>query len=603
LPVVSTQSYCYTVPKKKAKLPLSKTHPKLAKEADGWDPSQYTYGSNKKQKWKCKLGHNWLETPNKRTGRGDNCPFCSGNRVLVGFNDLKTTHLNVAKQAYKWDPTSVSAGSGKKRDWICEKKHVWTVAVSNRTSQKSGCPVCSGYKTVSGINDLQTLFPKLAKEATGWDPTKVSPGSNKKHKWKCSKGHNWSAIVISRTSQNTGCPVCSNLKIVFGVNDLKSLYPDIARDADGWDPKKVGIGTDEIKNWKCKFGHKYAAMVNKRTKRNQGCPICANKKIQVGFNDLATTHPHLAVEAFRWDPTKVMAGQGSQKNRKKLEWECPKGHIYSATPASRTNKHHQSSCPYCSGNLNLIGFNDLATMYPEIAKEAYGWDPSKSRGNHNKVQSWKCPLGHIYKVSITERIFSKGCQYCLGRKLLVGFNDLATINPNLAIQAVGWDPKTVTAGVQTVKLWQCEYGHKWKSSVGNRSSGKGCPTCAETGFDPNKPAWIYFGEHESFEYLQIGISNQLEGRINYHKRFNWQITDVYGPIDGLLAQEWETSILRMLRSSGAKMGPRKDKIYVYSLGEDGNKVVGTEIWSKSTFPVKSIKELMRLTEEFEEDKK
>jgi len=59
----------------------------------------------------------------------------------------------------------------------------------------------------------------------------------------------------------------------------------------------------------------------------------------------------------------------------------------------------------------------------------------------------------------------------------------------------------------------------------------------------------------------------------------------------------------MLRSSGAKMGPRKDKIYVYSLGEDGNKVVGTEIWSKSTFPVKSIKELMRLTEEFEEDKK
>ena len=29
---VSVQSYCYTVPKKKAKLPLSKTHPKLAKE-------------------------------------------------------------------------------------------------------------------------------------------------------------------------------------------------------------------------------------------------------------------------------------------------------------------------------------------------------------------------------------------------------------------------------------------------------------------------------------------------------------------------------------------------------------------------------------------
>ena len=90
------------MPNKKAKFPLSKTHPKLAKEADGWDPGEFTHGSNKKQKWKCKFGHNWLESPNKRTGRGDNCPFCSGNRVLIGFNDLKTTHPKIAKQAYKF---------------------------------------------------------------------------------------------------------------------------------------------------------------------------------------------------------------------------------------------------------------------------------------------------------------------------------------------------------------------------------------------------------------------------------------------------------------------------------------------------------------------
>jgi hypothetical protein len=591
------------VPNKKTKLPLSKTHPKLAKEADGWDPSQFTYGSNKKQKWKCKLGHNWFESAGKRAIRGFGCPFCSGNRVLIGFNDLKTTHPKIAKQAYKWDPTLVSSGSNKKLDWICEKKHIWNVAVGSRTSQKSGCPVCSGHKTVSGINDLQTLFPQLAKQATGWDPSKVSPGSNKKFKWKCSKGHQWSAIVVSRTSLKTGCPVCSNLKIVSGVNDLKTTHPNIAKDADGWDPKKVGMGTDEIKNWKCKLGHKYSAMVNKRTKRNQGCPVCANKKIIIGINDLASTHPELAREAFGWDPTTVNAGRGSsRKFSEKRLWKCKKGHTWEATPASRTNRNHQSGCPICSGNINLTGFNDLATLYPEIAKEAYGWDPSTSRGNHNKIHKWKCPLGHIYKQSITERITSNGCQYCLGRKVLVGFNDLATVNPDLASQADGWDPRTVTAGAQKIKLWKCSLGHRWKSSVGNRSGGRGCPSCSQSGFDPNEPAWIYFGVHESLELLQIGISNKVDERINYHKRFNWEIIEVYGPIDGLLAQEWETSILRMLRSSGAKMGPRKDKIFIKSLGEDRDKFVGTEIWSKSTFPVKSIKELMRLTEEYEERK-
>jgi hypothetical protein len=451
------------VPKKKAKLPLSKTHPKLAREADGWDPSQFTFGSNKKQKWKCKLGHNWLETPNKRTGRGDNCPYCSGNRVLVGFNDLKTTHPKIAKQAHKWDPTSVSAGSNKKLDWICEKKHIWTVAVGNRTTQLSGCPVCSGYKTVSGVNDLQTLFPKIAKQASGWDPTKVSPGSNKKFKWQCSKGHNWNAAVISRTSLNTGCPVCANLKIVFGVNDLKSLFPSIARDADGWDPKKVGIGTGEIKNWKCKFGHKYVAMVNKRTKRNQGCPVCANKKIIVGLNDLATTHPQLAKEAFGWDPTTVNAGRSSSKkvNEKRL-WKCEEGHIWDATPASRTNSHHQS----------------------------------------------------------------------------------------------------------------------------------GCPSCSVAGFRPDDEGFLYFLSHQSWDMYQIGISNVPNRRISDHKKLDWEVIEIRGPMDGHLTQQWETAILRMLKAKGADLSNK----------EIAGKFDGySEAWSKSTFPVKSIKELMRLTEEFEEN--
>jgi hypothetical protein len=591
------------MPAKKAKSPISKTHPKIAKEANGWDPSLVTFGSQKNLSWQCKLGHIWMARVAKRTLRGDGCPVCSGKKVLIGFNDLNTTHPKIAKQAHDWDPRTVTAGSNKKQDWICSERHVWKTVVSHRTSSNAtGCPVCSGRKIISGINDLQTLYPRLAKEADGWNPKLVSPGTNKKFSWKCRYGHKWNAVVISRTKLKTNCPVCANLKIVPGINDLRTLSPDIALDADGWDPETVGIGSSEKKKWKCKFGHKYVAQISKRTKRNQGCPVCANKKIIKGINDLATTHPNLALEAFGWDPSLINAGRGSNKSSEKLKWKCDKGHVYDATPASRTNKHHQSACPYCSGNLNLTGFNDLATLYPEIAKEAYGWDPSNSRGNHNKIHKWKCPIGHIYKLSITERITSKGCQYCLGRKILVGFNDLATINPDLASQAYGWDPRTVTAGAQKIKLWRCSNGHKWKSSVGNRSAGKGCPTCSQSGFDPNEPAWIYFGVHDSLELLQIGISNKVEERLSYHKRFNWKIIDIYGPIDGLLAQEWETSILRMLRKSGAKMGPRKDKIYSQISDEKYLKNVGTEMWGIYSFPVDSIRELMQLTEEFEQKK-
>ena len=61
-------------------------------------------------------------------------------------------------------------------------------------------------------------------------------------------------------------------------------------------------------------------------------------------------------------------------------------------------------------------------------------------------------------------------------------------------------------------------------------------------------------------------------------------------MDGDLTKQWEGSILRMLKSIGADLSNSKiaGKFDGYS-----------EAWSKSTFEVSSIKELMQMTEEFE----
>ena len=45
-------------------------------------------------------------------------------KISIGINDLVTTHPEIAKQAFNWDPTTVTAGSGKKEKWICQKKHI-----------------------------------------------------------------------------------------------------------------------------------------------------------------------------------------------------------------------------------------------------------------------------------------------------------------------------------------------------------------------------------------------------------------------------------------------------------------------------------------------
>jgi hypothetical protein len=298
----------------------------------------------------------------------------------------------------------------------------------------------------------------------------------------------------------------------------------------------------------------------------------------------------LIKEANGWDPKTKSAGSG-----KTVSWKCVSGHVWLASPQSRAL--HKTNCPYCSGNKVLKGFNDLATTHPIIASQAINWDPSElSFGSHKNV-AWECNLGHIYKATINSRSTGKdstGCPYCHGTKILIGFNDLETTHPEISKQAHNWDAKKYSAGSVTKLWWKCPNGHKWVATPNSRTARKtGCPTCAISGFDPNEKGYLYFLTNPNWQMLQIGITNNPEKRLASHKKLGWDVIENRGPMDGHLTQQWETAILRMLKAKGADLSNSKiaGKFDGYS-----------EAWSKSTFPVKSIKELMRLTEEFEENK-
>jgi hypothetical protein len=91
-------------------------------------------------------------------------------------------------------------------------------------------------------------------EAMGWNPELVSPGDNRKYLWQCKSGHTWKVSVTARTAKGSGCLVCANINIVFGVNDLTTLYPMVASQAFGWDPIQVTYASDRKFQWKCLLG-------------------------------------------------------------------------------------------------------------------------------------------------------------------------------------------------------------------------------------------------------------------------------------------------------------------------------------------------------------
>ena len=196
------------------------SNPEVAKE---WDyekngnlkPEHFAANSNKKVWWKCSNGHEWQAAIGTRN-KGHNCPYCSGIKALKGYNDLQTVNPILVKE---WNyeknngvtPADVMPNSDKKVWWKCSKGHEWLARIQHRNNGV-GCPYCSGRFAVKGENDLQTANPTLANEwnyekNNGLTPADVTPNSHRKVWWKCSKGHEWQAIIANR-NKGSGCPVC-----------------------------------------------------------------------------------------------------------------------------------------------------------------------------------------------------------------------------------------------------------------------------------------------------------------------------------------------------------------------------------------------------------
>ena len=250
------------------------------------------------------------------------------------------------------------------------------------------------------------------------NPTQMTLGSHKKICWKCNNGHEWAASPHHR-SHGTGCPYCSGKKIFFGFNDLATLFPNVAME---WNHEKnmplqanaISPYSNKKVWWKCAKGHEWQTIIAARTSGG-GCPYCSNKKVLIGYNDLATTHPQLAAE---WHPTKNGQLKPTQITRGagiNIWWKCSLGHEWCTTPNKRTSDG--TGCPFCAGKKVKAGFNDLKTTHPRLANE---WHPTLNEnltpqdvtfGSGKKVW-WKCAKGHEWQASISNRVKNRNCPIC-----------------------------------------------------------------------------------------------------------------------------------------------------------------------------------------------
>ena len=122
-------------------------------------PSSITAYSKKKVWWLCSRGHSYEQTVERRTRRGSACYYCSGHKVLKGFNDLASVNPSLSVE---WHPSKnapltpyeVTAGSGKRVWWLCPIGHEYQATIHDRNTDNTQCPICN--------LRVQTSFPEQA---------------------------------------------------------------------------------------------------------------------------------------------------------------------------------------------------------------------------------------------------------------------------------------------------------------------------------------------------------------------------------------------------------------------------------------------------------
>ena len=242
-----------------------------------------------------------------------------------------------------------------------------------------------------------------------------------------------------------------------------------------------------------KHSHSWQLSVRTRAFNDAGCPYCGRRLTLEGFNsaeclDAGILHLWHPIKNGDLGPDGIVSGSA-----RRVWWRCGRGHAWQISAYNRTGGADRG-CPYCGDRKALKGYNDLRTTHPKIARE---WNKERNGGlkptdviaSSNKRVWWKCKEGHEWSGLIADRArkgkADPGCPYCSGRKVLAGYNDLATTHPDIAAM---WHPRMnkrlKPTGVQAIgrKLawWRGKCGHVYQMAVRDRVRAKPgyCPYCS-----------------------------------------------------------------------------------------------------------------------------
>ncbi|WP_432246011.1 zinc-ribbon domain-containing protein [Arthrobacter sp. G.S.26] len=255
--------------------------------ASQWHPTmngdtsldQVTHGSSASYWWLCECGSSYQRRAIGQAG-SPGCSPCLRRLARSSLHEAVEAHPNAFSE---WHPTrngsysdAIPLRSTKRFWWRCRNDHNYTMNMNLKLLGGS-CPHCAE-RTVQAIPGERIATAALAGE---WID-ELNGGlklheakTTQRYVWRCMHGHAFQMNLGARL-EGSGCPYCSNKKVMPAFNDVLTRFPQISVN---WDEERNAVGPNEVLAgnrrwwWTCTDGHTYQQTVIGRM-ASRGCKQC-----------------------------------------------------------------------------------------------------------------------------------------------------------------------------------------------------------------------------------------------------------------------------------------------------------------------------------------
>ena len=239
-------------------------------------------------------------------------------------------------------------------------------------------------------------------------------------------------------------------------------------------------------------------------------------------------------------------------NKSKIIIVCPEHGEFLQTPSHHTNRGH--GCPKC-GKLSMA-------LKQSISTESF---ISKAKLVHNGIYDYSlvnyvnsktkvdiiCPVHGKFNQAPNNHLSGGGCEKCgearTGLSKRSNTHEFVRKAKKLHIAPYQYNKVNYINAITNVIVTCAKHGD-FSVTPNSHLRGQGCPDCASSGFNKNKPAYLYYLKittDDNKTLYKIGITNRtVEQRFNLTDLQKIEIVKQKLYENGQDALDWETKLKR-----------------------------------------------------------